>query len=204
MRPPAPRNDAGFTVLELLVALAICAVVVAFIPSTLRLGQRVWESDARFRGQEGLAAFRHAIEDRLEQAMPVFVRDPTAGLRIDFEGAPDHLAFVAPSSLGPAGGGVYRFVLSADEGRGLALRQTLYRQASGDKPPLPAMTHVAPAKIRALSLRYFGEAVAGEAASWQAQWPRRDALPDLVEIRFGAGRGEPDQRVVVALRLKPS
>jgi general secretion pathway protein J len=203
MKHPASRSEAGFTVLELLVSLAILAIVLSFLPSTLRLGQRVWESDARFIQREGTAAFQHAIAIRLEQTMPIFIRDPAGGLRLDFDGKPDSVAFVAPSASGPAGGGVYRFTLWAPEGHGLTLRQTLYRQASGEAARLPSTDHVAPAKVKAMSLRYFGQAKAGETAGWQDEWPRQDALPDLVEISIHASGAPASQRAVVALRLKP-
>lgn len=203
MRTPPLRSDAGFTLLELLVSLAILAIVLSFLPGTLRLGQRVWEGDARFLRQEGAAAFERAVEQRLSQAMPVFIRD-TGGVRIDFEGRPDRVEFIAPSATGPAGGGVYRFSLAAEGGQALKLRQTLYRPASTDAAALPATDHIAPTKVRALSLRYFGQARLEEAAGWQTEWPRRDALPELVEITIRQCRGEEAQRIVVPLRLRPS
>jgi prepilin-type N-terminal cleavage/methylation domain-containing protein len=39
------ERQAGFTLIELLVSLMIVGLIISFIPGTLRLGQRVWETD---------------------------------------------------------------------------------------------------------------------------------------------------------------
>jgi general secretion pathway protein J len=196
------RSDAGFTVAELLVSLVILALVLSLLPGSLRLGQRVWETDAAFSRHEAAAAFRRAAGERLAAAMPVFVRDPLKGLRIEFQGEPDRVTFIATAPSGPAGGGVYRFELAESEARALVLRQTLYRQGAEERA-LPSMTHVSPARTSGLSFRYFGAARAGEAPQWLAQWPRKDVLPDLIEISVIPAGGAPAQRSVVEFRLRP-
>lgn len=201
----APRNDAGFTVVELLVSLVILALVMSFLPGTLRIGQRVWESDAAFSRHEAMASFRRVAEDRLTETMPVFARNRALGLRLDFSGEPNKVAFIAPAPTGPAGGGVYRFELMGDDGPGLVLRQTLFRQDSETRAAaaLPAVSHVAPARIGGVSFRYFGRAEAGAAAQWQTRWTRPDALPDLVEMSLADGNGQVS-RSIVELRLRPA
>ena len=197
------RKDAGFTVVELLVSLVILALVMSFLPGTLRLGRRVWESDAVFLREEAITSFRRVIEERLTGTMPIFIRDAARGVRIEFTGEPDRVVFVSTASQGPAGGGVYRFELSADDGNALVLRQTLYRPGSEAGTPLPEARHVAPARIGGLAFRYFGQAKANEAPLWQARWTRQDTLPDLVEIAITLDGAAPVQRSVVELRLKP-
>jgi prepilin-type N-terminal cleavage/methylation domain-containing protein len=199
----AARSDDGFTVAEMLVSLIILALVMSFLPGTLRLGQRIWETDGALSRQEGVAAFRRAAGERLAAAMPVFVRDPLKGLRIEFQGEPDRVTFIAAAPSGPAGGGVYRFELAESEERVPVLRQTLYRQETEERTPLPSVTHVSPAGARGLSFRYFGPARAGEAPQWLAQWPRKDVLPALIEMTFVQGGDAPAQRSVVEFRLRP-
>lgn len=192
-------RDAGFTVAELLISLAILALTLALLPGTLRLGRRVWETDAVLSRQEAVAAFRRAAEERLAGAMPVFVRDPN-GVRIEFQGEPERVAFVASAPSGPAGGGIYRFELAGSGGT-MTLRQTLHRL---DGERAPSVTHAAPATAAGLSFRYFGAATADAAPQWLAQWPRRDALPALIEVTVIQGGGAPVQRSIVEFRLKPA
>lgn len=201
-------GQSGFTLIELLVSLTLLAVIMAFIPGTLRIGQRVWEKDDAIERRAALSTFRRYLEQRLAEAIPIHVRDREKGLRIEFAGGPDHLAFIAPAEAGPAGGGVYRFSLRRGDGAGkqpLILMQTLYRSgnvaaAAEPENPAPAMEYRTAARLTSLAFRYFGVPAAGEAPRWQEQWPRRDSLPDLVELSLvTGGRAE---RMVVALRLK--
>jgi general secretion pathway protein J len=193
-------GEAGFTVAELLVSLVILALILSLLPGTLRMGRRVWETDAAFSRHEAAAAFRRAAEERLAGAMPVFVRDPVKGLHVEFQGEPDRVAFVASAPSGPAGGGVYRFELAASGGV-MTLRQTLYRQDSGERAP--SAIHAAQAKTAGLAFRYFGPPAPDAQPQWSGQWPRRDTLPDLIEITIMPGSGAPVQRSAVAFRLKP-
>src|SRR5687767_8069113 len=114
----APDKQSGFTLIELLVSLALLAVIMAFIPGTLRIGQRVWEKDEAIERRAALSTFRRYLEQRLAEAIPIHARDGEAGLRIEFTGRPDRVAFIAPAETGPAGGGVYRFSLRRVEGTG--------------------------------------------------------------------------------------
>jgi general secretion pathway protein J len=207
---PLRRNrsrEAGFTLVEMLVSLMLLTLIMSFIPGTLRIGQRVWETDDRFERRAGLAAFRRYVEQRLAEAIPIQQREES-GLRMEFTGEPDHLAFVAPAAAGPAGGGVYRFDLRRDGGPGavqpLVLSQSVYRAAprpSADASTM-SMAHRSTFRVADLSFRYFGVAQADEAPRWLPQWPRRDSLPDLVEISVVVGQPARVQRAVVALRLK--
>lgn len=198
------NSEAGFTVVEMLVALIILALVMSFLPGTLRLSSRVWESDAIFSRAEGIAAFRRAAEERMAETMPIFVRDPAKGLRVEFTGEAGRVMFVARAATGPAGGGVYRFELGQGGSGALLLRQTLYRQGGATSVPMPGTTHISPAAKGVLAFRYFGAYEAGAAPAWHTQWPRRDALPDLVEISVApAGGAGPVQRSIVELRLRP-
>ncbi len=203
----ANRQD-GFTLIEVIVSLMLLTLILSFIPGTLRIGQRVWERDEDFERRAALSTFRRYVEQRLAEAMPIHLRD-RAGLRIEFIGEPDRVAFVAPAEAGPAGGGVYRFDLRRAEGAGrhrpLVLRQALYRTAAGPEAgePPTALEHQSAIRVADLAFRYFGAPNAQGPRRWLAQWPRQDSLPDLVEISLTVGGRTPRaERVVVPLRLK--
>ena len=206
--------QAGFTIVELLVSLTILTLILAFIPGTLRIGQRVWEVDHTFERREALSTFRRYVEQRLAEAMPIYLRDRATEVRIEFAGEPERLAFVATAVAGPAGGGVYRFELTREDGarswRPLILRQSLYRvpeagRGRNDGAQLPqtaAVEQRSRAGVAGLAFRYFGAPDPQKPAQWQSQWPRRDSLPDLVEISLITGdRTLKVDRTIVQLRL---
>jgi general secretion pathway protein J len=202
--------QAGFTLVELLVSLMLLTLILSFIPGTLRIGQRVWETDDRFEQRAGLSALGRYVEQRLAEAIPIQQREES-GLRLEFIGEPRHLGFIAPAAAGPAGRGIYRFDLSREEGtprfRPLLLRQVLYRPAHAlvsdqQRQAVPKTEHRSGARVAALGFRYFGAANAQEPPRWVDRWPRRDSLPDLVEISVQVGQPARTQRTVIALRLK--
>ncbi len=196
----------------MLVSLMLLALILSVSPGTLRIGQRVWETDEDFERRAALSTFRRHVEQRLAEAMPIHRRD-RSGLRIEFSGEPDRVAFVAPSEAGPAGGGVYHFDLRRAEGAGrarpLILRQVLYRPAAGGGAEAaaqsPALEHESAMRAADLSFRYFGAPHAGEPGRWLGQWPRQDSLPELVEMSISLGGRTPrTERVIVPLRLRPA
>jgi general secretion pathway protein J len=206
--------QAGFTVVELLISLTILTLILAFIPGTLRVGQRIWEVDQSLERREGLASFRRYVEQRLAEAMPIYWRGREGGTLMEFTGEPDRLAFVAPAAAGPGGGGLYRFELTREQGGGdeqrLLLRQSLYRihdagNARDDHawPPQAAVAEQrSPMGVGRLGLRYFGAAEPPKPPQWQTQWPRRDSMPDLVEISLTpADRLAKTEQTIVQLRL---
>ncbi len=208
-------RGAGFTIIELLVSLTILALILSFLPGTLRMGQRVWETDETFEQRAALSAFQRYVEQRLAEAMPIYWRDGARGLRIEFEGESGRIVFVAPAEAGPAGGGVYRFELRQEDGAGparpLILRQTLYRgRANGlagreeETDPSSAVEHRTAGRIAVLTIRYFGSIEGQKNPEWQTRWPLADRLPELVEITFaGHDRISEFRRSVVALHLRP-
>jgi general secretion pathway protein J len=203
-------GQAGFTLIEMLVSLMILVLILSFIPGTLRIGQRVWETDEAFEDRAALSSFRRYAEQRIAEAMPVHRRDRSGAVSIEFTGEPERMAFIAPAAAGPAGGGVYRFELRRDDGGAegqppLLLKQSLYRyqepwQNAGPAPD--AMEHRSHIGVTRLSLRYFGAAEPQAAPQWHSRWPRRDRLPDLVELSIiSAGTLPKSERALVQLRL---
>jgi hypothetical protein len=118
------------------------------------------------------------------------------------------VAFVAPASAGPGGGGVYRFELMlvpGGPGSTLILRQSIYRrpqpravQAVSEPPPM-GMERSLHGGIDRLAMQYYGAPAPDQPAAWQDRWTGGDRLPDLVAITFTTGTGP--ERMVVPLRL---
>lgn len=214
MSPPdhaRADGQAGFTLMEILVSLVVMALILSFIPATLRIGQRVWETDDAFERRQGLASFRRYVEQRLAETLPLHGRDAAQALRIEFSGEPGRVAFIAPAAAGPAGGGIYRFELTMEEGipgAALILRQALYRPGGNGAPDgalvrAVAMEHRSHHGNVSLALRYFGSAADGEPASWHTRWPRDGMLPALVELSLTVAGERPRlERSIVPLRLR--
>jgi len=201
---PGPLvSQAGFSVLELLISLALLALIFAGAPAALRLGQRAWETSEDLDRIGTATAALSFIEQRLLQAMPLYERLDDGRLRIAFNGSADSISFIAPARIGENGGGLYRFELTggaaADARRGLQLRWTLYRPFSQLAETSGRMLDQEVVDAR---FRYFGPIKVNEASDWVDQWTRTDVLPQLVEIRL-ITRNSALPPALVELRLRP-
>ena len=97
------HDPAGFTLLELLVAMTLLGLLMMALFGGLQLGARVWEVSERALDDEGRTlAVRRFLHDRLEQAFPVRHRHTEGSGGIIFSGDRTTLRFVStmPDSLG--------------------------------------------------------------------------------------------------------
>ncbi len=196
-------REAGFTLVELLVALALMALSVALLPGALRLGTRAWEAQTALEraGDAGLAL--HAVEHKLAAALPLQDLDPETGhLRFGFSGDQRRLYFLAASDNGPAGAGVYRWRLepATASDTGLVLHISLHGARQGEAP---VETRTLLREATPVRFRYFGPQPTEDAtAQWHDAWDRTDALPLLVEMTIdNAGPQRAPRQLLVALRI---
>ncbi len=215
---PAPEtarlHDDGFSLIELIVSIALLALILAGMPSALRLGFRALDAvqivDRNFANQAGL----DFVEHRAGEAYAIYDRGADGRLQIAFRGEADAVAFVAPATIGPEGG-LYWFELAAvqgpaDAGRetGISLRLSWssFRPSSRDRAPADRRERQIASGISAFSLRYYGSPSPRTPPEWMDVWISKERLPDLIELRTtSASAGHSLTRVMkVPLRLKPA
>lgn len=188
----------GFTLMEVVLALAIAAAVLVIALGGLRVGLAAWR-----RGEARAARMDHArgvvvlLERALDGAFPYrHVPPGQRELRVLFEGRADRVTFAtvtAPVLDTPAV--AFTAVTVSSEPAGLVLRQL----------PLPnalAFDRVPPALVdgetAALRFRYRGEE-----GGWAEEWDmaREDALPRAVEVTL-VGRGDAAGERVLTVVLR--
>lgn len=201
------RLDDGFTLVEVIVALAILALLLAMMPGAFGIGRRAWETTGRIEHAELKSAARQYIEQRLAEAMPVLVADGNGQRRPGFRGASQDLSFVAPSATGPAGGGLYHHVLTVEA---VAGRPALVLRLAPITSPRAAVrdeqSRVLIDDVDGLRFRYFGQPAEDSERRWYDDWPQSERLPELVDLSPRPPDGKtvstPFQPLVVALRLR--
>jgi general secretion pathway protein J len=202
-------GEQGFSLIEMLVSLVILALILALLPGAFRLTRQVWTATAMLDRDSGRDAGLDFLETRLAEAMPLFEPGKAGLVNILFGGSKDGVRFVAPSRNGPAGGGIYRYSieLRPRDGASSALvaqvAPYLGPQAQGASAPA-AEEQVLADDVTNAEFRYFGRHELRQAPSWQEQWKRTDALPDLVELNITRRRagGSSTRFITTELRLR--
>jgi general secretion pathway protein J len=196
--------EAGFTLLELLIALTLLAVTASLLVAAIGSARQALNVVDRRVAHATVPAVQSVLRRLLAEARPGPAAGATDPARA-FTGEPNKLVFV--SSFVPQGqyGGLWRYEIALDAGEGGASALVLTQQLVRPGPAVTAapLRTVVITGVDALRLRYFGAADRDGAPMWQDGWhdPRR--LPRLVavDITFARTNGQQWTPLVVALPL---
>jgi general secretion pathway protein J len=199
------RDQAGFTVVELVVALAIFGLVAMLLFGSVRFGLKAWQ-----RGSAHADAVEHSIVVQsllrrlIEDAYPQFLREDPMRQHVDFDGEADSLRFLAAAPAVLGGGGQFRFALNLERHDGqvdliLNAKPELAFPQSSEMSSRNALISGA----EHVQFSYFGTAPSDTTARWHDTWTQRSQLPQLVRIRvsFRAGATPAWPELVVAPRI---
>ncbi|MGD9511057.1 MAG: prepilin-type N-terminal cleavage/methylation domain-containing protein [Geminicoccaceae bacterium] len=198
---PCPAG--GFTLLELVVALAVLALLTLLLAGGVRSSLGLLDRAAtRSEALEDLPLAHQALRRILAGALPVTLPPPR-----DDEPAPVRFAGDATGLelVGhlpePAGGGTWRIALGIrdeDAGRRLVLR---WRPLDATGDSAAGGEAILLERIAGLRLAYLGADGPGLSPAWADSWRGREKLPRLVrvEVSFPAG----DERLWPPLVVAP-
>jgi general secretion pathway protein J len=209
---------AGFTLVELLIALVLIAVIMVLMFSGLRLGSRAWEGVATVSERvSDLRVARNFIERTLRQARPIEVVFDGAQWPV-FAGEPTRLELVAPLSEHVGIPGLYILRLGLEPGgeydRLVLVRWLLHPEVleGGDDYPAwePLMEDtgigsdagpqdwdvaagaygrtVLLPEVAAFGLVYFGVAEGETEPEWFDEWADQPRLPQKVRLALRTPR----------------
>lgn len=201
--PPRRSASAGFTLLEVMLAVALLAAALALAFGILRAaGATVERGETLAARNERIRAVSGFLRARIAgtQGM-VFGLDPGSGRSLRFEGDERALRFVAdlPDYLGRGGPYLHEFKLGQDAGKRALLVD--FRMIQGDeilpsaRPPEPLARDVA-----AVEFAYRAVDASGNFGPWLPRWTAVDALPQQVRVRVRDAQGAWPE-LVVALKL---
>lgn len=201
IRPGAiAANESGFTVLELVVAIALLGLVLAAIPGLLQMSRRAWQSAAAIERSASDAVVESFLAGRIAAALPVLEKRDDGALRMAFDGTAEALRFVAPVTDGPMGTGLFDLEIAPSQtaqGRtALVLHWHPFTpgqrtNATGERVLLP--------EIGTFGLRYFGFVSGSGRREWTSSWSGAEELPELIEVSLVTRGQRPHVRVIPVL-----
>ncbi|MGY4494922.1 type II secretion system protein GspJ [Pseudomonas sp. TE3610] len=192
------RLAEGFTLLEMLVSLALLAVLMGLLGTALIGANRALAKGERFSQQlEQMRASQNFLQRALQGALPVGL-DNDEQARV-FDGEPQRLVFAAglDSALG---GGIQIHTVELVQH---TLQVHFTQLLRGELKPW-GQPQVLLDNVRDLHLSYRGRDERGRATAWLPRWPWPTRLPQAVRIELAHGGPVPWATQVVALRLELS
>lgn len=211
---PPLRPQAGFTLMELLIALTLLALLLTLLFSGMRLANRSWDAaDARNEQAVEMRMVWRFIDQQIGQAAPL-TRPTPEGSELLFSGRSDGFEFVSPmpEHLGVGGYYIQRVeALGSRSGSRLVFTRWLYNpqvlEGEGGVPPWEPMRDGGTSgglpevagELRSfftqsdlidhldrMDVEYFGAVEADSDPQWTQKWDS-ELMPQLVRILLRTG-----------------
>ena len=217
----APRADnangnrrvaRGFTLVELLIALSLFALMSAVLFGSLRLAGRTWDAgEAKAEANSGMRLAGDYLRTQLSAQHPQRMRRITE-FPLLFSGKGDELRFAAPlpGRVGVGGMWYYRLALIEGAGKGksaLVLERMVPDVNATTMPEFNAADRsVLADDIASLKISYFGRdrgASLEMAPTWRDRWDESQQLPLLLRVDVAPRVGPAWPQLVVAPREAP-
>jgi general secretion pathway protein J len=178
------RGEQGLTLIELLLSLAILAILTGFLAGGLSMARQAFGADrASEIGSETSAAIQ-TVAALVGSALPV--RFDGAGQKeaIGFDGRGEAISFVGLSEGRSLRGGPHKIVLRRSGGDLVADFVPLTGARAKENAEPAATRVVVLSGVRDIRIGYFGTVDAKAKPAWRADWSSTERLPDLVSIRI--------------------
>lgn len=188
MVPHMRASERGFTLLEMLVTLAIVGMMAALLlagmktPAAFALARQTQEAEL-----DRIVTAQARLRELIERTQPLPRLDASGGV-IDFRGSQHQLALFSPP---PANAALatpkrYRLLLTADGDLVLYSAEALDDRIQLDAPNLVGWEPTVLLRgVDRLAISYFGPVPGAAERRWQPEWYDRTEPPALVRIAIG-------------------
>ncbi len=211
------RRCSGFTLMELLLAMALLSVLMVLLLASLNISARSWDGgETKLQRITETAALARFFYRQVAQAQPLWQRNNDAAnsgvqvggvaLRRDpegfsFQGANSRLRFAGWLPESAARPGAQWFLLELIQENGVNALQVSVKPF--DPPPegrdWPWDSVILLSGVQGFQLRFFGGESNG-VFGWQNAWLDKTELPQLLGVTWSTDSGDYHPELVVALR----
>lgn len=196
MRPSRAREP-GFTLLEMLIALALLSLIATLILAAIQGTGRALDVANRQAEVGSIGSAQMVLRQILSQAQPIkFTAERPEDARM-LDGGPATIRLITSFAAGGQYGGLLDTELAltaADTGANLVIRQSVLRRAAASASLATAQGNSAVILkgIAKLSIRYFGRPNDDETQlAWSATWISTFRLPSLIALDITFPPGDP-------------
>lgn len=183
--PQSPVPQAGFTLLEILLALVLLAFVMAGVWGALAGATRITHStDAVMAQGEQVRTVQQFLRRYVSAAAPEpYTTRPGAAPRM-FMGDASSMQYVAPLPMQSGHAGLYLQTLSLHtDGAGNVSLELAYQPYTNDAPATQTpVTRRLLAGLHGGKFQYLGTTAFGQPPSWRDAWRSNSGMPLAVRI----------------------
>jgi general secretion pathway protein J len=200
----------GFTLIELIIALVLMALIASLMFGSLSMAARSWDGgEAKADEVSSMRQAQAFLREQIEAELPLRLKK-AAELPLMFAGEHDELRYVAAMPPRVQEGGAYFFrlaVMRSGDKSQLVLERTIPDPAATANPEFTAAEHSVLAEgIAELRISYFGRdanAADVDVPGWRDRWDDQQRLPLLIRIDVKPVKGMPWPTLVVEPRRAP-
>jgi general secretion pathway protein J len=197
-------SRAGFTLVELTLAITLLGVLAAILYGSFYLGHRAMEkAHARTEQSQRLRAGRELLSGYIRSAYPYRLQSG-----VFFAGDEDRLSFVSSLSVGLGGRGVSLVRVSwSGEGEGsgdLVLEEEMPVRLNTDGEDAGYTNRIVLRRgVRGFRIGYLEQDSRGSQESWTEQWAgeERNGLPRAVRLSYREDTGEEEVQWIFPIMM---
>jgi len=179
-------DEAGFTLIEMLVSITILSVVLALLGLGMRIFSTNWEVNSKHIETLDMVSRAYDILNRDAAGLQRLISLGGGSPRYLFSGARDALSFVTVEPPYPSESGLYFVSYSAASG---GQGTELIRARAPYQPAMQTFPGATPANRVSLlegpfAYRFSYAMTSDEQKGWLMSWPYRNRLPGLVRLEI--------------------
>jgi general secretion pathway protein J len=199
--------QSGFTLIELVLAVTLLAIMMAMLYSGLAFALRSWDAgDANGRRVADRRIAENFVRRELTELFPMRWKDPLT-LKLALDGKPDSLRFTSSRPAGVSVGGLSLVGLAVEPDpvkrtHRLVMRRALPDKEAKDFGPLEkADVNILMGDIDSVKFGYFGADNDFTEPRWEDSWKYAGRVPLMVRMQVKDSDGTLLPEMVVRIAL---
>jgi general secretion pathway protein J len=204
------RGQAGFTLIEIMLAMVLLGTMMLFVYSGLNFALRSWDAgDANGRRVVDWRISENFLHREVSEIYPMRFAEPSRPL-MAFEGKPESVRFVSSRRAGVSTMGLSLVSLGVEPGpertRDLVMRRA---QAFGNMTDFSALDQgdakgsVLATGVDSVRFQYFGSENNFTDPTWMDEWKYPMRMPLLVKMSVHLANGDDLPDMVMKLMVGP-
>ncbi len=193
------NSEQGFSLIEVLIAISLLAVIFSFLTGALHFGHKAWDFSNNLTKSSPVGTARSFLINRISSIHPLRVSQQGRSAELVFRGESNQLEFIASMPERVIKAGFYKVQLRFVN-NDLKIYMQPYHPLQNYNNQMQVRSLVS--GVKKLSFSYFGMSDRNASPTWHAQWQRKDILPSLVRVDLELGEKKRWWPVVVELKVE--